>query len=177
MVEDSEVFWRYLRRYVGDHPGGWTCEEGWHQAKAPIEDIPATWQVKEGRRYMADVSGDLWPHDDPRWPKTCEKCSFEFRDTDPWQLFHDNPYRLPDGSLKTLIDLPPGAMWWARWYSPPHLYVMLPPGRYDYWDIDGPSSSGGHWTRAGEPPNVTVSPSIMTPRYHSFLTGGVLGDG
>jgi hypothetical protein len=55
--------------------------------------------------------------------------------------------------------------------------VVLPPGEaYDIWTIDGLASSGGRWTRTGEAPNFTVTPSILTPKYHGYLTAGVLTD-
>lgn len=82
--------------------------------------------------------------------------------------------------------------------------VILPPGGpYEYWNCDGPASheeadptpeDPAHtrtilvphaWTRTGDPranpPTIAVTPSIMTPRYHSYLSlgpnGSELGDG
>jgi hypothetical protein len=52
------------------------------------------------------------------------------------------------------------------------------------WPVDHPSSSGGRWTRTGDPKacTVTAHPSIAiglpgTPSYyHGFLQDGVLTD-
>lgn len=46
----------------------------------------------------------------------------------------------------------------------------------DHLTVNAPEPSGGHWTRTGTPPTITASPSILTPRYHGFLQGGVLTD-
>ncbi len=117
------------------------------------------------------------PHDDARWPKHCD-CGFEFRDSDPWQL---NAHRLYEGAgmIFILPEAPVGAMWDAwwmgnQWKGPDgiHLAVKTPGGE---WLVDGPSANGGPgWTRNGEIPNVSASPSILMSNYHGFLTGGIL---
>jgi hypothetical protein len=81
-------------------------------------------------------------------------------------------------------DLPIGAMFYSnelydikRGVGPDGkcLYVVTPGG---HWPVDHPSSDNGPgWTRTGEPPNVTASPSInFVGRYHGFLQNGVLTD-
>jgi hypothetical protein len=62
-------------------------------------------------------------------------------------------------------------LYWDESHDPAHLVAVLP--SCELWDIDGPSSNGPGWSRSGEPPAVTVSPSILTPRYHGFLRNGV----
>ncbi len=59
-----------------------------------------------------------------------------------------------------------------------HLLVLTPGGT---WCVDCPATGGGHWTRTGEPPNVTATPSIhLSPgvgpphEWHGFLTAGAL---
>lgn len=42
------------------------------------------------------------------------------------------------------------------------LLVRTPAGD---WYVDQPSASGGSWSRSGEPPDVTASPSILIPEY------------
>jgi hypothetical protein len=85
----------------------------------------------------------------------------------------------------TLREAPAGAMWDAHWFedtwSGPDgrsLMVKLPFGHE--WLIDGPSSSGGRWSRTGEPPKITVTPSILVKSergdYHGWLRDGVLVD-
>ena len=135
------------------------------------------------------MSGDLWPHDDPRWPTVCDGCDYVFAPTDAWQLFTDHEYQREGGQDRyALRDAPVGAMWVADWYrgfgSPehekrgggPHLIVKTPAGD---WDIDAPSRNGSGWTRTGTPPKVTARPSIGIGNpfvYHAFLTDGILED-
>lgn len=77
-----------------------------------------------------------------------------------------------------------GAMAWRRHevepYDPnprpmPHLGVMTPAGLVclDCPDTDPPH---GHWTRTGEPPDVSVTPSlnVNNDEWHGWLTNGVL---
>lgn len=77
-----------------------------------------------------------------------------------------------------------GAMYWRRHtpepYDPaprpmPHLAVLTPAGVacLDCPDTDPPH---GHWERTGEPPNVTVTPSlnINNEEWHGWLTEGKL---
>jgi hypothetical protein len=47
------------------------------------------------------------------------------------------------------------------------------------WVIDGPSYRygevvGSGWKRKGEPPHLTVTPSIVMPGFHGMLTNGFL---
>lgn len=134
---------------------------------------------------LSDLNGygkDDVPHDDPRWPKVCDVCGYAFKDTDNWQHNVERLFKgAPDGKLYRLRDCPPGGMYDASWgpfdKGPDgvRLAVVLPPeGGYDYWLVDGPSKGGGRWTRTGTIPKVTARPSIMTPRYHGFLTDGFL---
>jgi len=53
------------------------------------------------------------------------------------------------------------------------LCVMCPDG--SHWMPDARSTNGDGWTVIGEAPNITASPSILTPGYHSFLVNGVFG--
>lgn len=145
------------------------------------------------------VSGDLHDHSDPRWPTVCDKCKTPFSPNDSYQVFVERLYTRSDtGEITTTRDARVGAMWFADWMTghgstiymrerpnDPHLIVKTPAGD---WDVDGPSSNGDGWTRSGEPPNVTVRPSIAIGSmsdsisephagdpayYHAFLTNGV----
>lgn len=60
----------------------------------------------------------------------------------------------------------------------PHLAVMTPAG-LACLDCPATDPPPRYWTRTGEPPNVTVTPSLLinpggTPTWHGFLTNGVL---
>jgi hypothetical protein len=95
-----------------------------------------------------------------------------------------------DGRRGTLKDFGPGAMYDATTHPKQGdiygdmigpdgrcLMVFLP-GKGHSWYVDGTAKSGGKWERTGDPtsdpPTVTVTPSILTPDYHGFLTSGVL---
>ena len=198
LIEPTSKDWRYLRRYGHD-----TAPDGhYHNTMVKIEDGSHTLVAgpdgrKTWRHFAPDgspestASGvlieDRYSRDDPRWPAHCA-CGYEFRPDDQWQLFHEVVYRRADtGEEMDLRNAPPGAMWDAFWlaemdsYRGPDgksLVVKLPNG--SEWTIDGPSSQGGHWTRTGEPPNLTATPSILSyacaawPEYHGWLRDGEL---
>ena len=129
-------------------------------------------------------SGDLWPHDDARWPNRCASCGMQFREHDHYQLNHTRLYEREDtGQLMTLAEAPPGALWDATWYDgarppgPDGIYLMarLPDG--GDWFIDGPASgqpfASRSWTREGSLPCITVRPSVKSSKWHGWLIDGV----
>lgn len=178
----------YLRRYTrsGD---GWTCAEGWHQAKVAIEPgrtEPDPTYEREGIVRLAGylrpdgtptsgASGDEWPHDDPRWPAHCEKgCGYAFTDADTWQLHWNAEYSGGEWT-GALNEAPPGAMWNADWMGEHArgadgrcLVAKLPNGWE--WMIDAPASNctlkddSAHrcWVRHGTPPVLTVDKAAGT---------------
>jgi hypothetical protein len=123
----------------------------------------------------------------PAWPTACDRCGAPFVD-DVWQrqVNLDPWYRADGRGQWTLRDLPAGAIVNACWMPPSRtagdglsLLVICPPGGTNgQWTCDGPSSKGGYWTRTGDPRvgPVTVTPSILTPCYHGYLTAGYLID-
>lgn len=192
LLEPTDRVQRALRRYRAEHReeapydllAASQCAAsgaGYHNATVRIEDGPLIWHP-DHRSYATDPMH--WPHDDPRWPTHCA-CGYQFADEDEWQLAYHTLYRLPGGRETTLRDAPAGAMWDAFWLAGIKPYLdrspdgrvlvcMLPDGRE--WIIDDAASNGPGWTRTGTPPLVTATPSILTPDYHGFLTGGVLTD-
>ena len=122
-------------------------------------------------------------HTDPRWPKVCA-CGYIFKDEDYWQFNNHRLYARSDtGEELTLRETTVGMIWNAPWLigvigthgagpDGQFLCMKLPDGRE--WMIDGPATGGGKWTRAGVPPALTVTPSILSEGYHGFYTSGIL---
>ena len=163
-----------------------------------IHDAAVIIGQEESSESRGDRGGTRFPKDDPRWPKVCACCAYEFQDADEWQNFDRLYSGAPDGNLYTLHHdpaqggAPPGAMWFTPWMDfpgsiyhqqrggGPHLCCRTPGGD---WDIDSKSSNGEGWTREGEPPNVTANPSIGAGRnpdgnykYHGWLKNGWLDE-
>lgn len=171
-VQPTDTIRRSLRRFsLADDP----CpRQGYHNAKAAIEDLVVADSSRE-----PTVTGDSWPHDDPRWPTACA-CGRPFEDGDRWQLFTERVYQRPDTlETSTLADLPPGAMYDAEWFKPGGagddgiaLVVVLPDRTH--WLVDTVREGRRIWARTGAPPRVTATPSIKTKGYHGNLREGVL---
>ena len=100
--------------------------------------------------------------------------------------FHLGDHPSIEQDWTTIQPAPIGAMWGCDWFAGCHessglrydrnpdglvLCVRCPGGD---WLIDGPSDSGGSWSRTGVAPNITVTPSILQPRYHGWLRDGHL---
>ena len=190
-LEETNRIRRYLRRYVTGSKSK-TQDHGYHQAWVFLDDIERT---KDN-----EVSGDLWPHDDPKWPEKCV-CGYVFKEDETWQLFINAMYKRQDtGELVALREAPPGAMWYADW-MPNHkgpdghcLVVRLPNG--GDWMVDGvasnctrPGEKHQCWVRSGIPPNVTagkqggntcsagagsIGLTSNGVNYHGFLRDGIL---
>lgn len=170
-----------LRRY--ERSSGPFRTEGcaYHDASVDIGEVD--FPIPED--HTTGYGRDDFPHDDPRWPKKCDRCDYVFRDEDHWQHNVNLLYGgSPDGKLYTGRRLPPGAMRDAEWYrgfrpescgptcDGKIIAVMLPDGTE--WHPDLPATNGGPWTRSGTVPRVSCTPSILTDAYHGYLTDGVL---
>jgi hypothetical protein len=191
LIEATGQYRRSLRRFSFNEREG---QQHAHDASNFLDVVDKMGEEEDGQ-----VSGDVYPHDDPKWPTRCS-CGYVFKDADYWQLSHEPEYRRTDtGELTTLREVPAGAMWIASWYvrddgadgisSPihkaerpgqPHLIVKTPGGD---WNVDQKSANGQGWSWTGTPPKVTARPSIgiygpdgQTFKYHAFLTDGVLVD-
>ena len=134
------------------------------------------------------------PHDDPRWPRKCKRCAYQFTEDDQYQEWTSMLYRRSDnGELITLRESSPSAMWdavWYPWKGPDgrSVVVKLPNGHE--WSIDGratnctmPQDNEHHcWVRHGTPPKLTVDKngrtcqagagSVQGGDYHGFLRDG-----
>jgi Family of unknown function (DUF6527) len=171
IAEPTGRYRRELRRFCVSHGDR---HDHWHDATV------FTGEVSEAEHI--EVHGDLWFHDDPRWPATCS-CGYEFAEGDEWQLNDNLIYRLPDGREFTTWagcrDAPPGAMVRADWYPGgdrgESWLVVLPDG--GTWITTQQATSGGYWSVTGQPPNITVEPSIFhnaPAGWHGFIRAGEL---
>jgi hypothetical protein len=182
---------RTIRRYaeVGTGP---PCPNGYHDASVAGRVV----NVRRAADGTLPACAPRRKAGDPPWPKACA-CGYEFhvgdhRQVTEWLLWKRadqpdvrytlRPWRLTNRDEWTA---PPGAMWDASWmpqgWRGPDgrcLTVRCPNGLD--WHIDGVASSGGRWSREGEPPLITVNPSIAIGRpddpefYHGWLHGGSL---
>lgn len=180
---------RSLRRYSRDYNAGMCGGRGFHNASVRIGDeaYPLA-DERNGTGYEAEDDEKA----DVRWPTTCEWCgAYAFLREDRWQVNVDRLFARSDGGAPmTLAEArkTPGAMWDCGWnrglagYTPGpdgRILCVTTPGEGE-WVIDGPASDGGRWTRTGDAPNLTVTPSIVVggvrsaQRYHGWLRDGVL---
>ena len=182
MIEPTDRARAWLRRFTYKQKSCPFTTWG-HDAMAQIEDVA----VVEMDNGCHKTTPEDWPHDDPRWPATCQ-CGYVFQEEDRWQLFAHRIYVRPDtGDKYTLYHgdpdtAPPGAMYYApwmpeQWRGPDGRTLMVRvPGNHA-WCVDGPATGGGKWERTGEPPNVTATPSIWANAphgWHGWLTNGEL---
>ena len=131
-----------------------------------------------------DHTGKTIAVDDPRWPVVCS-CGYAFASTDMKQECRTRLYRRSDTSeLTTIGDAPVGALYdsgtwrdvpgYQRYADGMSLVCKTPGGE---WMIDGPASNGPGWKRTGEPPAISVDPSIGMggpQRMHGWLRNGWL---
>src|SRR4051812_13338991 len=95
---------RWLRRHTSK---GGKCPRphGYHSGMVRIENDVIR-NKSDGGIF---VRPDVWPHDDPRWPKACE-CGRPFTEDDDHQLFFQQLYEDPWGRmLHTHLSELPGA--------------------------------------------------------------------
>lgn len=83
-------------------------------------------------------------------------------------------YRLPSGAtVERARDLPVGAMWRMSRDDEPGWLIMLPD--HQMWcTLDVDEDQHIRWTVTGEPPNLTVEPSIDggPGRWHGRIVNG-----
>jgi len=182
--EPTEFAELALRRYKGVRESELLCPAsglGYHNATVVV--VPQMPRPAEYPNGCGILEHPDYPHTDPRWPKACP-CGYEFQNGDHWQINIHVLYSNPEmNGLIPLEQAPVGAMWDAWWYhfkGPDGrcLVVRTPGGD---WVIDAKAQDGRGWTRTGEPPELTVKPSIGIGgdpgkgwKYHGFLTNGYL---
>jgi len=143
---------------------------GYHLASTLLDEIDLA--LDEGGEIADADSVEQWIRAVDSWPTICG-CGYLFVESDEKTLRTERIFAAPGVGLTTIANAPVGAMWWDEpsvEKERPHLWVKLP-GGLDF-DLDGRSSGGGGWKRRGNPPDVTVTPSIAVPGYHGWVTGG-----
>lgn len=166
--------------------------------------LPLRMQHDEYGPTMESVpEADRPGHDDSRWPAACASCGEAFDPAAEWQVNQQEEYTRSDNGEVVHMRNPigeeyAGALFDAWWlHGRPSsdglghvgsdgiaLIAICPNGLP--WDVDGPATGGGRWTRTGDPRQpgtLTISPSIAIgkpdgPRhYHGFLQGGAFTAG
>lgn len=151
------------------------------------ENAPVTPDNPDGTKPITD---HRVPRDDPRWPASCP-CGEPFGPGDQWQVNELDWYQGPGGQLFAWgigsWDGIPGAVMRTTWRDvdgrPPAWHVCLP--NQAWWNTNdrsapaqGETAFGPYWTVTGEPPNITVSPSIddQSPSrpWHGWIRAGAL---
>jgi Family of unknown function (DUF6527) len=186
IAEPTGRYRRSLRRFTfpADHFPGANCPaRRWgHDASVFIGEVG---------EEEADVHGDNWPHNDPRWPESCDMCGQSFPAEGQWQRNDCLIYRLPDGTefitWGSPKDIPAGTMIRVPWFDGLGRQVFQLGEMTDPWQVwlpDGgtwittqAATGGGYWTVTGTPPLITVSPSIFHNQptgWHGFIRNGQL---
>lgn len=158
-----------------------------HNAMAPLTNVTEIVPKRGEAEHWPSHEDAAPPHDDERWPTSCEYCGYKFSADDHFQVYSNHIFqRVDDKDQHWLMnELPIGAMFdafWLPWTGSDgqSLSVITPPGGINHvWHIDMPVVEEGSrqpWSREGNPPQVTASPSILTPKYHGNLQNGVLTD-
>lgn len=194
LIDEVGTFALVLRRYRPTKPsadgerinacpaGHWYCNARTGVLETLERDDPRlVWSERGGV-----VHGDVWPHDDPRWPTVCAHCGGAFTDDDEWQARPEAWYCVRGtDELVTLDTARPGAMrlddrveYWpdaSVEYLRDHasqrglIFVKLPDGVW--WSPDRAcTGSRSGWTVTGEAPLISVTPSILHHgSYHGWL--------
>lgn len=227
-MPDVECFWvdrtdraqRWLRRWVSAtaavvEPATIAalgiavpaCSNGqmYHSASVYAGDSDLLLSEHDGRMAIASLDPAEYT-DDPRWPTSCEICSWAFPAIVRWdgisrfdgtvnlQVMQEPIYGAADGRGEYAErSLPPGAMFDADWHHGHwmgsdgiSLTVVCPhtgDARNGFWIVDGPAGNAPGvipaWTRTGDPRmpgSVSAMPSIQTGTYHGWLREGKLVD-
>lgn len=182
----------------------------WSDEREPISIVTGA-LAEDGtqrRQWSYTIGDDFSPANDPKWPTSCDACGQPLPDDATRQRWIEPVYLRTDTHeeriLHSVITHPVvphaevGAMHDAFWYPLSWLNPRKPndgiilnvrcprigqPSGFHDWCVDSRSSSGGFWTRTGDPRNpgsLTVMPSIAIGDpskpgfYHGFLRDGVL---
>ena len=164
------------------------AEEGHvHDASVVIaEDAPVTPDNPDGTK---PVTGHRVPCGDPRWPAVCA-CGVPFEPGDQWQVNELDWYEGAGQRYAWGVGSwggAPGAVMRTPWRDvdgrPPAWHICLPNGTW--WNTNdrsapaqGDTTFGPYWDVTGEPPQITVSPSIndTSPSrpWHGWIRAGLL---
>lgn len=103
-----------------------------HNAEVPIEPRESRYgeMCESGRGKYGGVWSAWEFAGDPRWPKVCTGCGYEFKDSDSRDLMQDEVYVRADGGLGEFSNRSPpvGMMWDQFWMEDKYSSVDGGPG-------------------------------------------------
>lgn len=178
---------RYARVHWGNNlqgHGSWS----YHDASTMIEDLPKDQALDERGYHKLAIhsASDEEVHAHlGKWPTKCDLCGEAAppRGTPGvgYDIFYDTLYDDPPRPLQV------GDIFRAPWFDepglPPNYTVRIGPTRGDFWATNmraancscyGKPRPPGHrcWQVVGDPPAITVTPSIGHPGIHIFIRNG-----
>ena len=182
LIERTRFCRRSLRRFrrFTDVPSGHYCD-----VSVVIEAKFECPGDKNGR--STDIPGP-WDNN-PGWPLKCS-CGYAFQPGDHRQVNEERLWKgAPERKIYPLRENPPGAMWVSDWFPQEgpngewtgpdgKVWCVMLPGGVE-WIVYSYSSDTPRrkWSVQGEPPNITVSPSInQKGLYHGHIKNGVITD-
>lgn len=188
----------YEEKVDGGRDFYFSMKESWNKYQEQAKESNNVFMIPVLEESKA--IGQVWPSGIAHWPTACS-CGYLFQQSDEWQIFAQWDYT--DSETKTSHwshnNLPVGSMYFDDWMpkkmywdnkEDAHLIVKLPDGTE--WNVDSRANNctlpddRTHrcWVREGIPPVVTAGKaghtctagagSILTPRWHGFLTNGEL---
>jgi hypothetical protein len=202
-MEPTDRVCVFLRRYTYEREGQpkKVCPTGPSWGHEAPHDAWLRLVTDEDGRWHHESCGPTIADDDPRWPRMCAHCAYEFQPDDARVLSAHTLYAgAPDGIRRPLLDFPVGATYNAEWLNDIPRYtgadglsvICVTPG--GIWLLDSRASNctlptdEEHkcWCRHGDPrqAQLTVDKScktcaagggsIQAGSYHGFLRDGVL---
>ena len=186
LIERTDFCRRSLRRYAKSSLPG-RVPDPKHYCDVTVVIDEKFYSPGDNNGRSDNIAGY---ENDPRWPKTCDKCSQPFLAEDHWQVNEERLWSGSlDGKLYILREHPPGATWPCDWFpeeGPNGQWtgpdgkawaVMMPAGME--WMIYSYASGNPKqkWSVSGTVPKITVSPSIyQVGYYHGFIRDGIITD-
>ena len=175
-MKETNLVRRSLRCWAYEGRCSHRPNKGVHSRLVTLDEVEFTQHNGEIPNYEIAT-------ENASWPSEC-LCGYSFNSPKTQRkVLAQRIYEDEDGNHLTMDEFPLGAMWYVHnlvdgskhWHERgggPHLFVKTPGGN---WDIDNVCKENDGWRRSGEPPLITVSPSInFRGIYHAVLKDGIL---